>query len=128
MVPSFSRPSVSNDNPFSENLFGTPKSTPAYPSKPFDSLEATRVWVYDFVYWYNEVHRHSGIRFVTPAQRHRGDEVQILGHRKAVCAAAKQRRPERWSGEIRNWSPIRKVWLNPENTNAVDDGIEEKAA
>lgn len=72
VIPSFSRPSVSNDNPFSESLFGALKCTPAYSSKPFDSLEAARVWVHDFVGWYNEVHRHSGIRFVTPAQRHRG--------------------------------------------------------
>lgn len=57
------------------------------------------------------------------------DEVQILDQqRKAVYAAAKQQRPERWSGEIRNWSPILKVWLNPENTKAVADGIGEKAA
>jgi putative transposase len=69
---SHSRPRVSNDNPFSESLFGTLKYTPAYPSKPFDSLEAARVWVHDFVCSDNEVHRHSGIRFVTPAQRHRG--------------------------------------------------------
>jgi transposase InsO family protein len=74
VVPSFSRPSVSNDNPYSERLFVTMKYTPAFPSKPFESLDAAREWVYGFVHWYNEEHRHSGIQFVTPAQRHSGVE------------------------------------------------------
>ena len=34
VVPSFSRPSVSNDNPYSESLFKTLKYTPAYPESP----------------------------------------------------------------------------------------------
>jgi putative transposase len=67
IMPSFSRPSVSNDNPYSESLFGTLKYTPSYPSQPFASLDAARGWVNAFVRWYNHEHRHSGIRFVTPA-------------------------------------------------------------
>jgi transposase InsO family protein len=66
VVPSFSRPSVSNDNSYSESLFGTMKYTPAFPSKPFESLTAARDWVHGFVHWYNEEHRHSGIQFVAP--------------------------------------------------------------
>jgi hypothetical protein len=66
VVPSFSRPSVSDDNPYSESLFGTLKYTPAYPGKPFESLAAAREWVHRFMQWYNEEHRHSGIRYVTP--------------------------------------------------------------
>lgn len=128
VVPSFSRPSVSNDNPYSESLFGTLKYTPSYPSQPFESLDAARAWVHDFVSWYNEAHRHSGIRFVTPTQRHCGDDIQILSQRKAVYCAAKQRHPERWSGEVRNWSPIGEVWLNPENPDAVGEGITDEAA
>jgi len=123
VVPSFSRPSVSNDNPYSESLFGTLKYIPAFPSKPFASLEAARAWVYEFVCWYNEEHRHSGIRFVTPAQRHSGAEHAILAKRKAVYQAAKQRHPERWSREIRNWNPIHEVWLNPDRQDA--DGLDE---
>ncbi|WP_419585727.1 transposase, partial [Thiolapillus sp.] len=96
IVPSFSRPSVSNDNPYSESLFGTMKYTPAYPSKPFESLDAAREWVSEFVHWYNEEHRHSGIQFVTPAQRHSGAEKLILMNRKVVYESAKQRNPERW--------------------------------
>lgn len=68
VVPSFSRPSVSNDNPYSESLFGTMKYTPAFPSKPFESLATAKEWVQSFVCWYNEEHHHSGIQFVTPAQ------------------------------------------------------------
>ena len=128
VVPSFSRPSVSNDNPYSESLFGTMKYTPAFPSKPFVSLNEAREWVHDFVHWYNEEHRHSGIRFVTPAQRHSGMERSILLNRQAVYQAAKQRNPKRWSGETRNWCPIGEVWLNPENQGIKKAEIRDQAA
>ena len=113
IVPSFSRPSVSDDNPYSESLFRTLKYTPAYPSKPFASLQAAREWVHRFVQWYNEEHRHSSIRYVTPGQRHRGEDVAILAARKQLYEDAKRVRPERWSGDTRNWTPIDEVWLNP---------------
>ena len=128
IVPSFSRPSVSNDNPYSESLFGTMKYTPAYPAKPFEDLEAARTWVYRFVRWYNEEHRHSGIRFVTPAQRHNAEEQEILAKRKAVYEAAKERNPERWSGETRDWTTVAEVWLNPENPGDDEEKIRDVAA
>jgi len=128
VVPSFSRPSVSDDNPYSESLFRTLKYTPAYPSKPFASLDAARAWVHVFVHWYNETHRHSGIRFITPADRHSGKEHDILSNRKAVYAAAKEKNSARWSGDIRNWSPIDEVWLNPDKHVLSNTGIEIKAA
>lgn len=128
VVPSFSRPSVSDDNPYSESLFRTLKYTPAYPSKPFESLAAARQWVHTFVCWYNEAHRHSGIQFVTPAERHSGKERAILANRKAVYAAARQRHPHRWSGETRNWAPIDEVWLNPEKPKALNDEFIDEAA
>jgi putative transposase len=115
IIPSFSRPSVSNDNPYSESLFGTMKYRPGYPSQPFDSLTAARTWVYGFVHWYNHEHRHSSIRFVTPHERHQGLDKQILAQRKRVYEQARQQHPERWAGDTRNWSPIEEVWLNPEN-------------
>jgi putative transposase len=127
IVPSFSRPSVSNDNPYSESLFGTLKYTPSYPSQPFDDLDAARQWIHGFVHWYNHEHRHSSIRFVTPAERHQGLDDKILAARKRVYEAAKQQRPERWSGDTRNWSPVGEVWLNPENTKAGDAAIREAA-
>lgn len=128
VVPSFSRPSASNDNPYSESLFGTMKYTPAFPSKPFESLDAAREWVYGFVHWYNEEHRHSGIQFVTPAQRHTGMERSILMKRDAVYQAAKQRNPERWSRGTRNWEPVGDVWLNPENDGVEKTEIKDEAA
>ncbi len=128
VVPSFSRPSVSNDNPYSESLFGTMKYTPAFPSKPFGSLVAARDWVHDFVRWYNEEHRHSGIQFVTPAQRHSGVERSVLVKRDAVYQAAKQRNPERWSRGTRNWTPVGEVWLNPENQDSDQTEIKDEAA
>jgi len=113
VVPSFSRPSVSNDNPYSESLFRTMKYKPSYPSKPFSSLEKARVWVHEFVRWYNTEHRHSMIQFVTPEQRHQGEDISILKKRKAVYEMAKRQRPERWSGNTRNWEHQAETWLNP---------------
>lgn len=115
IVPSFSRPHVSDDNPYSESLFRTLKYRPEYPERPFESLEAARRWVKEFVGWYNHEHRHSGIRFVTPAQRHAGEEQEILRNREEVYRKAKEKNPSRWSGNTRNWEPIHTVILNPSN-------------
>ena len=113
VVPSFSRPAVSNDNPYSEALFRTLKYHPIYPQKPFDNLLAARLWVGQFVTWYNQEHRHSAVRFVTPSQRHDGLDHAILSKRDEVYEAAKLRHPNRWSGSTRNWQPITQVHLNP---------------
>ena len=114
VIPSFSRPSVSNDNPYSESLFRTMKYRPEYPSKPFESVEQAQVWVDAFVSWYNTEHLHSAVRFVTPDDRHCGREEQILANRQKVYEQARNSNPERWSGQIRNWHPVRLVRLNPE--------------
>ena len=66
-----------------------------------------------FVLWYNNIHLHSAIRFVTPKQRHRGEDLQILQHRQMVYERAKNRNENRWSGATRNWDYIDHVWLNP---------------
>ena len=129
IVPSFSRPSVSDDNPYSEALFRTLKYTPAYPKKPFATIEQARAWVLRFVTWYNTEHRHSGIQFVTPAQRHYGQEDDILAHRQSVYEAAKRSMPERWKGrETRNWNAVQEVWLNPQNDAAPEAQILSRAA
>jgi len=114
VMPSFSRPSVSNDNPYSERLFRTLKYCPEYPGGAFVDLIETRLWVSNFVQWYNHEHLHSSIQYVTPAQRHAGHDQAILTQRKAVYFAAKQKHPERWSGNTRCWAFIPKVLLNPE--------------
>ena len=114
VVPSFSRPAVSNDNPFSESLFKTMKYRPSYPQRAFETLLAARQWVSHFVQWYNHEHRHSAIRFVTPDERHAGLDTALLTKRVEVYEAAKARHPERWSGATRNWQPIKVVYLNPD--------------
>lgn len=111
--PSYSRPRVSNDNPFSEAVFRTCKYHPTYPEGGFASLEAARQWVLAFVRWYNTEHRHRSIQFVTPAERHAGEDRRILANRRTVYEQARQRHPERWSREIRAWRPVETVWLNP---------------
>jgi putative transposase len=116
ILPSFSRPRVSNDNAYAESLFRTCKYRPDYPSKPFESVDAAREWTLKFVQWYNHQHKHSGLKFVTPAQRHGGRDAVILRHREQVYAAAKQRNPERWSGPTRDWRLKNEVWLNPERS------------
>ncbi|MCU7888335.1 MAG: IS3 family transposase, partial [Candidatus Thiodiazotropha sp. (ex Lucinoma aequizonata)] len=83
---------------------------------------------YDFVHWYNEEHRYSGIQFVTPSQRHSGEEHSILVNREAVYDTAKQRNPEHWSRGTRNWTPVGEVWLNPENQDVEKAGIRDEAA
>lgn len=114
VIASFSRPSVSNDNPFSESLFRTMKYCPEYPRRAFGTMEEARRWVARFVSWYNEEHRHSGIRFVTPSQRHTGQESTVLAQRTRLYEEERRRRPERWSRGTRNWEPVRTVYLNPQ--------------
>lgn len=129
VVPSFSRPSVSDDNPYSESLFRTLKYTPAYPTKPFEDITAARAWIKRFVDWYNTAHRHSAIRFVTPAQRHAGQDKEILATRTGVYEAAKQKYPDRWRGRsTRNWNPVDTVWLNPDQPNHTPPAILPLAA
>ncbi len=121
VMPSFSRPSVSNDNPCSESLFRTLKYCPLYPTAPFASLKAAREWVATCIRWYNDEQLHSGIRFTTPASRHAGTDTAILDHRAQVYHAAQHTHPSRWSGATRDWTKIARVTLNgvKEDTRSV---------
>jgi len=125
VMPSFSRPAVSNDNPYSESLFKTLKYRPDYPAKPFADLAEARRWVDHLVRWYNHEHRHSAIRFVTPAQRHAGLDGPLLAQRKAVYEDARRKHPQRWSGATRNWQRIPVVHLNPDQADRPDDSSKE---
>lgn len=124
VIPSFSRPSVSNDNPYSESLFKTLKYRASYPDF-FASIEHAQMWVKDFVAWYNHEHLHSGIKFVTPMQRHTGEDKEILENRKATYEKARSKNPLRWTGGIRNWNWQAEVTLNPDKKL---DLIMDKAA
>jgi len=125
---SFSRPRVSNDNPYSEALFKTMKYRPKYPHKGFASLEEARNWVGKFVEWYNCIHLHSGIKFLTPYQRHYGLDKEIIKKRIQTYEKAKKRHPERWSKNIRDWTLPEYVALNPvkeEELKNVCDGLKD---
>src|ERR1700722_10901151 len=104
--PSYSRPRVSDDNPHAEAVFRTAKYRPEFPVKGFAELDTAREWAARFVEWYNDEHRHSGIRYVTPSQRHAG--------RHELYQRARQSNPRRWSGQTRDWTPVAAVTLNPE--------------
>jgi transposase InsO family protein len=111
ITPSYSRPSVSTDNAFSESLFSTCKYVPFYPGK-FENIEHARIWTDKFVNWYNNEHRHSGIKYVTPMSRHAGLDKEILKRREETYRQAKLNNPQRWSKDIRNWSHVSEVKMN----------------
>ena len=117
--PSYSRPRVSDDNAYAESLFRTAKYRPEFPVKGFADLDEARTWATGFVRWYNVDHHHSGIRYVSPAQRHAGDDQAILAARHALYLRARELNPARWSGDTRNWVPVGAVTLNPERDSVV---------
>ena len=113
VIKSYSRPATSNDNPFSEALFKTVKYCSKYPKRPFESLAQAVAWMGSFVVWYNNEHRHSGIKFVTPHQRHTGQDKEILVNRTNVYKKARSQNPGRWARDIRNWDHVQEVYINP---------------
>jgi putative transposase len=117
--PSYSRPRVSDDNPYAEALFRTAKYRPEFPVKGFAELDAARQWAERFVHWYNDEHRHSGIAYVTPAQRHAGQDRALLAARHELYQQARHSNPRRWSGQTRDWTPVATVTLNPERDNVI---------
>lgn len=112
VIPSYSRPRVSNDNPFIESLFKTLKYTAGYPGC-FKDLDHARTWMADFVNWYNTEHRHSAIGYVTPQQRRNGDYKKIFAKRNDAVARARESHPERWVKKQRVWGCDEAVYLNP---------------
>ncbi|MBQ9537373.1 MAG: IS3 family transposase [Desulfovibrionaceae bacterium] len=115
IAPSFSRPRVSNDNAYAESLFRTLKYAPSYPAEGFATIKDERDWCAKFVHWYNNVHYHSWLKYLTPAQRHYGLCEDVVENRIAVYEAAKAKNPIRWTKNIRNWTPDEIVYLNPIN-------------
>jgi putative transposase len=125
ITPSYSRPRVSDDNAFVEAFFRTTKYRPQFPAKGFADLYDARQWVSDFVAWYNHDYRHSGIRYVSPAQRRAGEDREILSKRHALYTEARAANPRRWARHTRNWQPIEVVTLNPERDSLVSVAVEE---
>jgi len=114
IVPSFSRPHVSDDNPFVESLFRTLKYRPGSAGLRFDKLEEAVAWVEKLVHWYNHEHLHSAIGFVTPHDRHTGADVAVLNARRLVYKRAYLAHPERWTRNVRAWNRPAKVRLHPD--------------
>lgn len=112
IAPSYSRPGVCDDNPYSESLFRTLKYRPSFPER-FESIDDVQKWMKIIVDWYNNEHRHSGISYVSPAQRRRGEDIEMLERRKKTYEAARNAHPERWSRDIRKWEHVKEVKLNP---------------
>ena len=109
---SFSRPRVSNDNAYAESLFRTMKYDHSYPPRRFRDLLSARTWADGFVHWYNTEHRHSGIQYVTPDQRHYGEAEAICRTRQNTYEEARQQHPNRWSRGTRDWTQPRVVQIN----------------
>jgi putative transposase len=125
IVSSFSRPRVPDDNPFSEALFRTMKDRPSYPRQAFASLEEAKAWVARFVTWYNSEHLHSGIRFVTPDDRHFGREGLVLAQRRAVYERARGSAAARWTGPMRTWLPAGPVRLRAGACNGASNFLRD---
>ena len=123
VAPSFSRPSVSDDNPYSEALFKTLKYRPSFPDGAFAGIDEAREWVRRFVEWYNTEHLHSGIKFVTPQSRHDGIDAVILEKRRVVYEAARQGNPLRWTRQVRDWTRVTEVRLNPKKEAKTNDQL-----
>jgi transposase InsO family protein len=109
---SFSRPRVSNDNAYAESLFRTLKYHQSYPHRRFRDLLSVRAWADGFVEWYNAEHRHSGIKYVTPNQRHYGEADAICSIRQQTYEQARQQHPRRWARPPRDWSQPEIVQVN----------------
>ena len=108
-----SRPRVSNDNPFSEAQFRTFKYRPAFPDR-FGSLDDARTIGHDLFAWYTDVHHHSGLSYLTPADVHYGRAPAILEVRHRARLAAHAAHPERFvQGPPRPETRPTAVWINP---------------
>jgi transposase InsO family protein len=112
VTTSYSRPSVSNDNPFSESAFKTLKYRPGYPDR-FGSLEDARSFCREFFAWYNTEHRHSGIAMLTPENIHYNTHQEIIQSRAETLEAFYQKHPERFVKGVPKVREVPKeVWIN----------------
>ena len=111
VVKSHSRPRVSNDNPFIEAHFKTLKYRPDYPDR-FETIEQARKWMRTFAHWYNNVHYHSGIGYLRPADLHASNHAPILTARQAVLDTAHTTHPQRFTKRPTPPTPPAIAWIN----------------
>ncbi len=121
ILASYSRPRVSDDNPYSESQFKTAKYAPAYPGR-FCCPEDARTYFRNFLAWYNTEHRHSGLGLLTPDAVHHGLADELQATRQHVLDDAYSRHPERFvNGRPRPPKVPSEVWINqPNNTIECD--------
>ncbi len=113
VTQSHSRPYVSDDNPFSEAQFKTLKYRPDFPER-FGSIQDAKAFCRDFFHWYNNVHYHSGLNWLTPAMVHYGQTGPVLERRQHALDRARRQHPERFVNVPRKIAgPPDKVWINP---------------
>lgn len=112
ILASFSRPRVSDDNPFSESHFKTIKYAPEYPGR-FDYPEEAQTYFRVFFPRYNAEHRHSGLGLLTPAAVHYGHAPAIQVARQQVLDQAYLHNPERFVNHPPQAPKIpTEVWIN----------------
>jgi transposase InsO family protein len=111
MIDSYSRAGVSNDNPFSESLFRTTKYFREFPEF-FDGLLKGREYFQNYYEEYNFTHRHSGIQFITPGERHYGEETKIMDQRNEIIDNFRVKNPHRYSSRAKVFRPIIEVKIN----------------
>jgi putative transposase len=113
VIKSHSRPSISNDNPFSESQFKTFKYQPDFPDR-FASYDEALAYCTEFFSWYNDQHYHSGLNMLTPVSVHYGYAHQIVAQRNQTLQAAYDKHPERFvRGTPTQKQPPQDVWINP---------------
>ncbi len=119
LTKSFSRPRVSNDNPFSESHFKTLKNYPAYPGR-FDDLAHAELYGRDFLDWYNHEHHHVGLGLMTPYDVHHGLAREKWQRRAEALAAAFEAHPERFPHGLPMPPPLpEQVWINKPSDKTI---------
>lgn len=121
ILASYSRPRVSDDNPYSESHFKTVKYAPAYPGR-FCCPKDAQTYFRNFFAWYNTEHRHGGLGLLTPDAVHHGLTDELQATRQHVLDDAYSRHPERFvNGRPRPPKVPSEVWINqPNNTIECD--------
>jgi putative transposase len=114
---SYSRPRVSNDNPYSESLFKTIKYQPEYPDN-FGCVQDARQYMGNFVDWYHHRHRHSGLVYLTPEAVHHGRSDGLIHRRQDVMDAAYRLNPKRYHKRPIHPTLPEAVWINNPNKAA----------
>lgn len=123
VTKSFSRPSVSNDNPYSESQFKTMKYRPEFPER-FGSIEGAISFSQGYFRWYNQEHRHSGIGLMTPEQVHYGRAERVSEARQKVLEEMYEKHPERFVNKRPEAPKLPEaVWINEPKKDSSDNGV-----